>query len=144
MRKDNLCTCAGGSWYGLHQYEAMEPKRIMWEHAGNKGTFGNAAYVTLTLMKVRKSKQTDLNSNKSIPARVNYHINNNYCCYAYVKISSSMNNGYLYVNYSHTSNCYSYVKLISEKSIIYYIIKYYYCACSEYSRMDRIYTTEYV
>ena len=37
-----------GSWYGLHQYEAMEPKKIMWEHAGNKGAFGNAAYVTLT------------------------------------------------------------------------------------------------
>ena len=55
MRKDNLCTCAGGSWYGLHQYEATEPKKIMWEHAGNKGTFGNAAYVTLTLMEVRKS-----------------------------------------------------------------------------------------
>ena len=43
MRKDNLCTCAGGSWYGLHQYEATEPKEIMWEHAGNKGAFGNAA-----------------------------------------------------------------------------------------------------
>ena len=35
-----------------------------------------------------------------------------------------MNNGYLYVNYSST--------------------KYYYCACSEYSRTDRMYTTEYV
>ena len=48
MRKDNFCTCAGGSWYSLHQYDAMEPKKIMWEHAGNKGTFGNSEYVTLT------------------------------------------------------------------------------------------------
>ena len=37
-----------GSWYGLHQYEATESNRITWEHAGNKGAFGNAAYVTLT------------------------------------------------------------------------------------------------
>ena len=28
-----------GSWYGLHQYEASEPKIITWEHAGNKGAF---------------------------------------------------------------------------------------------------------
>ena len=41
----------------------------------------------------------------------------------YVKISFRLNNGYLYVNY---------------------LSKYYYCACSEYSRTDGIYTTEYV
>ena len=58
--------------------------------------------------KVRKFKQTDLNCNKSIPARVNYCINNNYCCDAYVKISSSMNIGHLYVNYTRTNNYYLY------------------------------------
>ena len=41
----------------------------------------------------------------------------------YVKISFRLNNGYLYVNN---------------------LSKYYYCACSEYSRTDGIYTTEYV
>ena len=66
--------------------------------------------------KVWKSRQTDLSCNKSMPARVNYRINNNYCCYAYVTISSHTNNGYLYVNYLCTNNCYSNMKLIFKKS----------------------------
>ena len=58
--------------------------------------------------KVRKSKQMDLNCNKSISARVNYCINNNHCCDACVKISSCMNIGHLYVNYTRTNNYYLY------------------------------------
>ena len=34
----------------------------------------------------------------------------------YMKISSCMNNGYLYMNYSHTNNYYLYVKLIFKKN----------------------------
>ena len=89
--------------------------------------------------KVRKSKQTDLKCNKSVPARVNYRINNNYCCYAYVKISSRMNNGYLYVNYSRTNNCYSYVKLMSKQCIKILLLR-----MLRVFAYGRIYTTEYI
>ena len=40
MRRGLLVWSASVRGYGT--------KKIIWEHAGNKGTFGNAAYVTLT------------------------------------------------------------------------------------------------
>ena len=47
----------------------MESKKIMWEHAGNKGTFGNAAYVTLTIMEQGNS---DYMSGKNLNIICNY------------------------------------------------------------------------
>ena len=58
-----------------------------------------------------------------------------------------------YVNYSHTNRMYTteyvnyartllFVREVNFKKLK--VLKYYYCACSEYSGTDRIYMTEYI
>ena len=47
MRKDNLCTCTGALGMVCISTRLRNQKKIR-EHAGNKGAFGNAAYVYVT------------------------------------------------------------------------------------------------